>query len=380
MRQDPVQLARQFIGYPTESQRTNVELATRVAALLRWAGLEVEELPYVDARGVNKLSLVARRGQGRGGLSLLTHSDTVPAHAADGWTDDPRAGVVRNGRLYGRGACDMKGALAACLCAAARFRNASLARPLCVVVTSDEEIQARGAREVVARSRLFAAAASGYGVVCEPTGLRVVNAHKGALTMTITAVGRAAHTSTLRGINANIKMIPFLGEMRRIHGQVLTLAKYRNPAFDPPYSEWSLGISDHNPAVNMSPARSVCTINYRPMPGIDAAGLVARTRASARRHGLRFRLDFHGEPVYTPPESPLVQAALEVTGTRKAHTVPYGTDGLAYSRKMKQLVVVGPGDIAQAHTVDEWVEVEQLRRSVDVYRRLIERVCVHGGA
>ncbi|MEW6755693.1 MAG: M20/M25/M40 family metallo-hydrolase, partial [Candidatus Latescibacterota bacterium] len=295
---------------------------------------------------------------------------------ADGWSGDPFTGRVRRGRLYGRGACDMKGPLAACLCAAARLGGRELVAPLYIVVTADEEIQARGAREVVARSPLFEAAASGYGVICEPTRLRVVHAHKGALTMTATARGRAAHTSTLRGVNANLKMIPFLWDMRKIYQRVLTAQAYRNDEFDPPHSEWSLGINDHNEATNMSPVRSVCTINYRPMPGVDAEKLIAATRQSAQRHGLELEVNFHGQPVYTPPDSPLVRMALRVTGTRKAHSVPYGTDGLAYCAKMEKLVVLGPGDIAQAHTVDEWIDLDELRRSVDVYERFIQRVCV----
>ena len=86
------------------------------------------------------------------------------------------------------------------------------------------------------------------------------------------------------------------------------------------------------------------------------------------------------KPLYTPVDAPLVRTALRLTGTRKASTVAYGTDGVAFCAKMKQLIVLGPGDIAQAHTVDEWIELAQLHCGVEVYRKFIDHVCVRGQA
>jgi acetylornithine deacetylase len=333
---------------------------------------------YADREELEKLCLVARLGKGRAGLTLFSHCDVVPARAEDGWTAGPFEGRVSRGRVYGRGACDMKGPLAATLCAAALTRPRDLAAPLFLVITADEEVQARGARQIVAHSRLFDEASPGYGVICEPTGLQVVHAHKGALAITVTARGRAAHTSTLKGISANVKMIPFLTEMKRIYDLVLSSHRYRNEVFSPPCSEWSIGFSDHNVATNMTPVRSVCTINYRPMPGVDADGLVHRAQACAARHGLECEVFRVGDPLYTPADAPLVRTALRLAGKRRPRTVPYGTDGMVFVQKMKDLVVLGPGDIAQAHTVDEWISVEALRRGVDLYRRFIEHVCVRG--
>ena len=116
------------------------------------------------------------------------------------------------------------------------------------------------------------------------------------------------------------------------------------------------------------------------MPGVDGKDLIARTRESARRHGLECHVFVAGDPLYTPTDSPLVRTALRLAGRRKPTTVPYGTDGMVFVRKMKQLVVLGPGDIAQAHTVDEWIDLEQLHRSVELYARFIDHVCVRGEA
>lgn len=380
MNLDVVKLTRDLIAYPSVSLSSNLEITRHLIAILAKLKFEVEELPYTDVNGVAKLSIVAKLGRGKGGLSLMSHNDVVPAFAENGWKSDPFKARLHQGRIYGRGSCDMKGPLAATLGAAARFQGSKLRAPLYIVITSDEEIAARGAWEVTRKSRLFREARTGYGLICEPTRLRVVHAHKGALYLQATAKGRAAHTSTLKGVNANVAMIPFLQEMRSIYDLVLSSPRYRNDEFVPPHSEWSIGINDHNIATNVTPVQSVCTISYRPMPGAPVDDLIERSRKAAAKHGLKFELKFSGHPLYTPVDSPLVRTALALTGTRSAATVPYGTDGLAFATKMKNLVVLGPGDIAQAHTVDEWVETDQLTNAVDLYSRFIDRVCVSGQA
>ena len=378
MRLDVLELTKELVSYRSESRLSNVPVTERVAAILRSLKFEVERLPYTDDRGVDKLCVVGRLGKGGGGLTLMSHDDVVPAALEDGWKQDPYQARIAGDKLHGRGACDMKGPLAASICAAARFRAQDLKQPLFIVVTADEEVQARGAREVTRKSKLFDEASSGYGVICEPTLLRVVYAHKGSMAIRATASGRAAHTSTLKGVNANLAMIPFLVEMRKINDLVLSSKRYRNEEFSPPHSEWSIGINDGNVATNISPVRSVCTVSYRLMPGVDPTRLLERTKAKARECGLKVEVRFPGEPVYTPPDAPIVRTALRLTGTRKPTTVAYGTDGLAFREKMRDLVVLGPGNIAQAHTVDEWVRIDQLRKGVDLYERFIDHVCVRG--
>jgi len=378
MKLDVVKLTRELVAIPSPSTASNVDVTQHAAGILRALSFQVEELPYTDDAGVDKLSIVAKLGHGKGGLSLMSHDDVVPAAAADGWKGDPHKARLSMGKLYGRGTCDMKGPLAASICAASRFQRKGLRAPLFIVITADEEISARGATDVVRRSRFFAEASTGYGVICEPTRLRVVHAHKGSISITVTAKGRAAHTSTLRGVNANLKMIPFLAEMKKINDLVLTSKRYRNEEFRPPHSEWSIGITDGNVAKNVSPVRSVCTISYRPMPGVSVEALLERTRQCARQLGLKCTISTIGTPLYTPPDHPLVKMALRLSGTRTPTTVPYGTDGLAFGSKMKQLAVMGPGDIRQAHIVDEWVEVDQLQRGVELYTRFIDHVCVNG--
>ncbi|MEE3233152.1 MAG: M20/M25/M40 family metallo-hydrolase [Candidatus Latescibacterota bacterium] len=372
MKYDVVQLTRRMVEYPSESQTSNIEVTECIIQWLTQLKFKVERIPYKDKNGINKLSIVAKMGTGIGGLTLMSHNDVVPALP---YQYKP---TNKDGRLYGRGSCDMKGPLAATICAAAQFKGSDLKKPLYIVVTADEEIQAVGARMVTEKSKLFAEASKGYGIICEPTRLNVVYAHKGSLSIIVTSKGRAAHTSTLRGTNANIRMIPFLQDMNKIYDRVIKRKQYRNLEFDPPHSEWSIGINDHNIATNISPKISICTINYRPMPGVDVEPLIKETIASAKKNGLKCEVRHVGDPVYTQPSSTLVKTALRITGKRKARTVPYGTDGMAFVKKMKDLVVIGPGDISQAHTVDEWIDIGQLKQGVDLYARFINHVCVNG--
>jgi acetylornithine deacetylase len=376
---DVVELTKALVSYNSVSTLSNVAVTKHCAKVLKTLGFQIEQLPYTDEAGVEKLSIVGKLGKGSGGLALMSHNDVVPATNAHDWTGgDPFKPWVSKGKLYGRGSADMKGPLAASIVAAAKYKAQDLKTPVYIVVTADEEVGGGGAADVTSRSKLFREASSGYGLICEPTRLKVVHAHKGGLGMQIESTGRAAHTSTLKGVNANLKMIPFLAEMAKINELVLTSKRYRNEEFNPPHSEWSISINDHNIAMNVYPVQSICRIGYRLMPGVDVKPLIERTKANARKHGLKCKVLRSGQPLYTQPDAPLVQAALKITGTRKPTTVAYGTDGVQFSARMKNMIVIGPGDIAQAHTVDEWIELDQLHKGVDVYRRFIDQVCVNG--
>jgi len=335
---------------------------------------EVERVEYKDPAGVLKVNLIGRKGpvNGERGLALLGHIDTVPAI---GWSMDPFEARIADEKMYGRGSCDMKGSVACMLETASRYSNADLDYPLYVVVTADEEVGFHGAQAVADKSDLFKGSFPRYGVVGEPTLLGVIHAHKGIVQMAVTAHGRAAHSSTGEGDNANLKLIPFLAEMRDIYYTLTTDPKYFNDDFDPPFADWNITIDNGDCAPNITPPFSVCRINYRPMPGHDPEEWIERARRSAEKHGLEFELRASAEPMITPRESEVVRAALEITGEEDARTVAYGTDGAVFGQLM-ELVVIGPGSILQAHTVDEWMELDQFPKAVSVFSQFVERFCM----
>ena len=270
----------------------------------------------------------------------------------------------------------MKGSVACMLAAASQLSETELSRPVYITCTADEEVGYGGAREVATRSKIYGEMVAGEsrGIIGEPTRLNVVHGHKGTYGVVATSRGRAAHSSTREGLNANLAMIPYLSEIKELFEETENEARWQNTEFDPPTVSWNIGINDHTAAINITPPQSVCTVYFRPMPGIDPDELVERARQCAERHGLEFEVPRVAPPLYIDPQSPYVQEMLQLTGGQQSQTVSYGTDGCMFA-KMKYLVVLGPGDIAQAHTSDEWVELDQLEQGTRLYEKLIRHWC-----
>lgn len=369
---DPVQVTRELIAFNSISANSNASISDYLQEQLESLNFSVERITYLDENGVEKINLVGRKGEGKGGLALLGHSDTVPV---DGWEEDPFAAPIRGNRIYGRGSCDMKGALACMLAAGAAYDASDLSAPIYVVFTADEEVGCWGAAEVCHRSTFLANNDLRYGIICEPTLMQVVRAHKGAIFLRAVATGRAAHSSTGKGLNAHLAMIPFLSEMKAIYDELCSDPKHLNDDFDPPFSDWNIGINDGGVALNMTAPQSVCTVYYRPMPGQDQESILDRSREAAEKCGVDLTIQKIGDPFSTSADSELVQTALDVTGTETAYTVPYGTDGLVFGKNM-ELVVLGPGDIRQAHTIDEWMDLDQFNLAIEAYKALIRTFCV----
>lgn len=270
----------------------------------------------------------------------------------------------------------MKGSISSLLAAAERAAAGPLRAPLYVTLTADEEVGYIGASEVVRRSSFYRELVAGKpgGIIGEPTSLQVVHAHKGTCGFRATSRGRAAHSSTNEGRNANLAMIPFLAEMKRIHDETLADPAWQDPRFDPPGISWNIGINDHTEAVNITPEESICTVYFRPAPGQDAASLFDRSRLAAERFGLEFEVLWNGGALHQDPDSSYAREVLALATCSAPRTVCYGTDGCVL-RGVSNLLVLGPGDIAQAHTADEWISLEQLEKGSRLYARLIQRWC-----
>ena len=369
---DIVEVTRELVSHNSASRLSNVSVSKAIARWMRKAGLAVERLEYRDKWGVPKVSLVGKKGRGAGGLALMGHSDVVPA---EGWATDPFKAVERNRRLYGRGCADMKGSIACMVAAAASVPAAELKRPVYVITTGDEEIDSGGAFEVIRRSRVFRSSKVRYGIIGEPTVLEVVHAHKGSFRVHVVARGRAAHSSTGRGVNANHLMIPFLNDVVRLSRKIEADPRYQDEAFDPPHSTWNIVMGDGETASNITAHESRATVNVRPMPGQNWDAVARQVERLADKHGVQVDVATDLQPLYTPVESRVVQEALRVTGKRKPKTVPYGTDAMAFGSVM-ELVVMGPGNIQQAHTTNEWISLEQLHKGVGVFGKIVRRFCV----
>lgn len=362
------------------------DAANFVAGFGRRAGVEVALEDALPGRPNVRLTLpattapaAAAEAAGAVGPRRLlfdVHLDTVPLEPMP----DALVPRIADGRLWGRGACDTKGSLAAALWALARVAHDGSARggEIVLLGTVDEEYRKRGIEAAMAGGLTAAAA-----VVGEPTALQPVVAHKGAVRWRITTVGKAAHTSRPEnGVNAIYAMVDVIEALRERLEPLLALESH--PLLSSP--TLTVGRIEGGIGVNIVPERCSIDIDRRTLPHEDPEAILrevdaALEQALARHPGARVQRD----PPYlaergleTAPDAPLVQAlqrACRTVGGRGADVtargVPYGTDGTHLSAAGIPTVVFGPGDIAQAHSADEWVELRQVEAAASIYERLM---------
>jgi len=339
-------------------------------------GLQVERQAVSPGRDN---VLVWMRGQGAEAAPVLleAHMDTVET---DGMPA-PFAPRLEQGRVYGRGACDTKAALAAMLWALRQVveSGAVLRRGVCLAAAADEEAQQMGVRRLVAAGHRFGAA-----VVGEPTSLQVVPAHNGQIYWKIVARGLAAHTSApQRGINAIYLMQDVIGVLRQ--GVASTYPFRRHALCGSPQLTVSMirgGNSEH-----VVPDVCEITLDRRVIPSEDwrealaeIQGWIAARLDAESAQRIEFQEPYHvAVPLNTPPEHPLVQglcrAVAGVRGASQVAGVPYNTDASCLAAAGIPSVVFGPGDIAQAHTVGEYVELAQVLAAGEILKRFVLEAC-----
>jgi acetylornithine deacetylase/succinyl-diaminopimelate desuccinylase-like protein len=359
---DVVTLARDLVAIDSRSSVSNLPVAERVEAAL--AGFDIERIDYADAAGVAKRALVAHRGPA-GGCALSGHMDTVPDI---GWQEDPwSARLDQNGILHGLGSTDMKGPVAAIIVAARSLPNSV---PITLLITTDEETTKLGARLIAQRSELVRRMKPTGIIVAEPTRLAPVRGHRSHIAFTCEARGVQAHSSTGRGRNANWDLIPFLVEMKRLFDRLRTDVSLQDPDYDPPFSDFNLVVDNHGAAMNMTVPVATARIKFRYSAKVDATPVLTAVHGAAERHGITVSEAREGSPPELPSDHPLVQHCIALTG-QPAGTAPYGTDA-SELQAIAPCVVLGPGDIAEAHTPTEKVRVSDLVAAVPLFVRLAE--------
>jgi acetylornithine deacetylase len=367
----------ELVRLDTRSSGSNIELINHVLPRVEAAGLCARLFPYTDERGVKKFNLVAVHPATLADgdeieLALVGHTDTVPFNPA--WTE-ALALTERDGKLYGRGACDTKGFIAAALTAIEEVDVHRLARPLALVLTADEEVGCLGAKRL-AESRAYRVR---HAIVGEPTSLQPMRAGKGYCLAEVTVRGREGHSAYPHlGASAITRAARLV---TRVEAVAEELKRDAHAAFDPPHTTVNVGLIAGGTAKNIIAGECRFTLEWRPVPGQrpeHVAELVRREIESLRAEDEGFVCDlvltrFDGG-VETPADAPLVVALEEATG-KAAGTVAFGTEAPQLTEMGAQAVVFGPGDIRVAHRTGEFVPADELRAAVGILRRTIERFC-----
>lgn len=352
----------------------NQPVIDRLAERLEAGGWRVELIEVPDKPG--KTNLLATLGRGDGGLVLSGHTDTVPCDPQL-WSSDPFALAERDNRLYGLGTADMKSFLALAMTACAGIDTAALKAPLMLLATADEESSMAGARALVAAGRPKAR----FAVIGEPTGLKPVRMHKGILMEAIRVEGRSGHSSdpslganALEGMHQIIAAL--LGWRDRLQAQS------SDAAFAVPVSTMNLGHIRGGDNPNRICGSCELHIDVRMLPGLDRQALRADLRKESRDAMTNNQLvvDFDAlfdgvDPMLTAPESELVRAAEQLTGS-PAEAVAFATEAPFLANLGMEVVVLGPGHIDQAHQPDEYLELGQIPRSIEILQALIQRFCL----
>ena len=361
-----VEILRDLVAIPSVSWMSNQPVIDYAMKRLDPKAWKIRLYPYRDRAGISKNNLVAitkSQGGSKPELALVCHTDTVPFDPAWKEAVSPK---VRNGKLYGRGSCDVKGFLACVLASISRLDVRRLSKPLTLALTADEEVGCVGAKYLARKKALMAR----YTIIGEPTGLRPVRAGKGYALAEIVVRGKEAHSAfPSAGRSAIYDSARVVAGLERIAKK---LEVRKNPSFDPPFTTLNAGVIQGGTAKNIVPGECRITVEWRPVPGQDpqwAAELIREELGRlARAHpGLDARLDVQRlDPPFNPSATAHLAILLESLTHRRSTTVSFGTEA-AHLQGLKsegaltpEVVVFGPGNMTVAHKTGEFVQTSAL--------------------
>jgi acetylornithine deacetylase len=378
---------RRLVAWPTVSHRPLDALAGYLAERAERAGMRVRRLESSPG----KVNLVAVAGPvGRpGGLTLSGHMDVVPVDDQD-WSSDPFCLTERDGRLHGRGTCDMKGFLAATVEALDSLPLHRLRRPLALVWTHDEEVGCLGSARLAETLGADDHGLPQATVIGEPTGFEVLRLHPGHTTVAIEARGRSAHSSRPGlGLSA-IELVLDAAAACRAWAAELAERTALADVLPTPYTSVNLGRIEGGSAVNIVPERCRLELGLRPLPGVDTEALLAeletrlepvRTRAVRLGGSVELVRLQRADPLLTSPRCahlPLLQECARAAGSSgQPGGAPFATDGGNLARLGLEALVFGPGSIDEAHRPDESLHKGDLLRTVPLLQQLVQARCLH---
>jgi len=371
-----------LIGFPSISRDSNRDLIEWVAGLLRQHDVEPIIIENEDG---TKANLFATTGpEGGAGVMLSGHTDVVPVDGQD-WTKPPFECTEEAGRLYGRGTADMKGFVASALSAFCHATTRSLATPLHLALSYDEEIGCIGVRSLI--SMLGAAPVRpAFCIVGEPTHMAVAIGHKGKTALQATCIGSEAHSALApTAVNAVHLACDLIQEIRTIQ-EDLKVNGARDDAYDIPYTTLHAGLINAGVALNIVPRHAEVAFEIRnltndnPEAILDRlrcaiAPIIAVARKTAPTADIQIKITNTYPGLETPLESEIVSFVTGLTGNNGTIKVAFGTEGGLFQRDLGiPTIVCGPGSMEQGHKPDEFITRNQLDACDDMLTRLILRL------
>ncbi len=377
---DAKTLLGRLVAFETVSDRSNLALVDFVEDYLRRLGVPTARAP--NASG-DKAALVATIGPAvDGGYALSGHTDVVPVEGQP-WSGDPFTLREIGGKLFARGACDMKGFDAAILAMVPVFQAAKLKRPIHLLLSYDEETTCRGSLDIIARFGKDLPRPS-LVIVGEPTMMAVADAHKGVATFQTTVRGVEAHSAHPRlGANAISAACEIVAEIDRL-GRGFEAPHKQDARFDPPYSTFHVGMIHGGTARNILARECVFHWEFRGLPNLASAAALAMVQEFVESAALpRLRRYVESPTIETLMEvdvpglaaevgSLAATRALALTRSNRTVAVSFATEAGHFQLAGLPTIVCGPGSIEQAHKPDEFLAVDQLQACLDFLARLAE--------
>jgi acetylornithine deacetylase len=367
----------QLVALDSVSSRSNAEIIRFLENRCEALDFVTKRFSYTDEQGIEKINLIALAGAEFSGipnveLALVGHTDTVPYDP--NWPEATNL-TERDGKLYGRGSCDTKGFIAAALTALETIDRSQLRKPLALIFTADEEIGLIGAKRLAESKAINPR----YSIVGEPTSLKPIRAGKGYSLAEVVVKGREAHSAyPALGASAILRAARLINRLEKI---AASLKDDLHPAFDPPFTTLNIGLIRGGSAKNVLAGECRFTLEWRPIPtqpSTHVLNLLKEAIAEEQRNDPDFQCEFDASRAdagfETAPDSPLISLLEQATGI-KSGTVAFGTEAAQMMVLGSESVVIGPGDIREAHRTGEFVPVDELERCCQVLKIAITRLC-----
>ncbi|VAW16466.1 Acetylornithine deacetylase [hydrothermal vent metagenome] len=376
-----IEILETLVGFDTTSHLSNLPIIDFISAYLAEHGVASTLVPADDEPKASLYASIGYSGPGGpGGVALSAHTDVVPVAGQD-WSTDPFKLVEKDGKLYGRGACDMKGFLAATLALVPDYVARDLSQPIHLAYSYDEEVGCTGVVPMAGRLGLDLPRPD-IIIVGEPTQMRPVDAHKSIHAFHTTVTGLEAHSSVLEnGVNAIVYGTRFIDILTRLN-QRLKREGDASGRFNPGWSTVHVGEIKGGTALNIVPKTCLIHWEIRGLPDEDVPALVAGIKDSVARElipemqsvapntGIQTQPDISIHPLRPEPGSPAEILVKRLTRSNDVEAVSYGTEAGVFQACGIPTMVCGPGSIEQAHKPDEWLAVSQMEKCVNFLTRL----------